>query len=452
MAQTIFRLIALALAVAFAGSVIGGLPSLAQVSLLIVLIVFLWATSIVPEFFGSLVFFALVLVSGVASEAAALAGFQSKAAWLALSGIILGAAIQQHDLGGVLFNRLLRRINSYRTLVWSVATAGLLLSFVVPSSMGRVVMLAPMVLAICDRFGLERGSAGQIGVCLAVFSGTVFPAMAILPSNVPNVVMLGAMEATYGHGITYVDYFVLNFPLLGIGTFLTMTTLAIYLFPASIARLQEDVQTVEWTPQQKKLTAILLATLALWGTDALHGISTAWIGLAAAVVCMTPAIGVVSPKIFNTLNFGPWFFVAGAIGVGGVVRESGLATALWQTISSIIPFGELATALQFGSIVVTTMVIAILATLPATPSIFTPMAAAVAETIGWSVDATILAQIPAFVLFIFPYQAPPIIIGTALLGIPVIRTMKYLAAHTAVGFVLLLPLHYLWGRLIGVFP
>ena len=40
-------------------------------------------------------------------------------------------------------DRLLVRIQSYRALVWSIATAGLLLSFVVPSAMGRVVMLGP---------------------------------------------------------------------------------------------------------------------------------------------------------------------------------------------------------------------------------------------------------------------------------------------------------------------
>jgi di/tricarboxylate transporter len=448
----IFRAIAVVLLCAFAGAHVGQYPQAVQVSLLTVLIVFLWATSIVPEFFASLVFLAIVLVSGVATEAAALAGFQSKAVWLAFSGIILGAAIQQHKLGGVLFNRLLRRAQSYNTLVWSIALAGLLLSFVVPSAMGRVVMMAPLVLAICDRLELDKGSPGRMGLCLAMLAGTVFPAMSILPSNVPNVVMLGAMEASIGHGVTYVDYFRLNFPVLGMGSFLILPLLICRLFPGHIEPVTEDTPPHSWTGEQKRLAVLLLCTLVMWGTDSLHGISAAWIGLAAAVICMTPVIGVISAQVFNTLNFGPWFFVAGAIGLGAVVRESGLVNDLWQGLSSIIPLASLSAPLQYASLVVMTMVIAVLSTLPAMPSIFTPMAAAVSQTIGWPVDATILAQVPAFVLFMFPYQAPPIIIGIAMLGVPVRQAMKLLVSHTFTGLLILVPLHYLWGRAIGVFP
>jgi len=450
--QSAFRILAFLLFVAFAAANLSGAHSMVQVSLLTVLIVFLWATAIVPEFFASLLFFAIVLVSGVVSEPIALAGFQSKAVWLAFSGIIIGAAIQTHKLGGILFNRLLRRINSYAALVWSVASAGLLLSFVVPSAMGRVVMLAPLVLAVCKRFKLAEGSRGQYGVCLALLAGTVFPAMSILPSNVPNVVMLGAMEAAYGRGITYADYFILNFPVLGAGAFLLMTALVVFLFRSEVAPLEDDTGIDAWTREQKRLVLLLLLTLALWATDSLHGISAAWIGLAAAVICMTPGIGVIPPKIFGTLNFGPWFFVAGAIGLGAMVRESGLVTSFWQMLSETLPLAGFIAPLQYMVIVITTIVLAILATLPAAPSIFTPMAAAVSQTTGWPLDATILAQIPSFVLFLFPYQAPPIIIGIALLKVPVKQVMKLLAIHTCAGLLVLAPLHYLWGRSIGVFP
>ncbi len=450
--QTVFRFVALALLCAFAIANIGHFPPLLQVSLLTVLIVFLWATSIVPEFFASLLFLALVLVSGVASEQAALAGFQSKAVWLAFAGIILGAAIQQHKLGSILFNRVLGKVRSYRALVWSVATAGLLLSFVVPSAMGRVVMMVPLVLGVCDRFELEKGSPARIGLCLALLAGTVFPAMTILPSNVPNVVMLGAMEAAYGHGVTYGNYFRLNFPVLGIGSFLILPFLICRLFPGHVDPVSVASEQHEWTSGQKRLALLLLATLIMWASDSLHGISAAWIGLAAAVICMTPVIGVLQPQVFGTLNFGPWFFVAGSIGLGAMVRESGLVTDVWQTLSTALPLAGLAAPLQYGAIVLMTMLLSILATLPAAPSIFTPMAAGVSQTLGWPVDATVLAQVPSFVLFMFPYQAPPIIIGIALLGVPVRQAMKLLVTHTLAGLIVLVPLHYLWGRALGVFP
>lgn len=448
----VFRAIAIALICAFAATIFAGLSPVVQVAALTVLIIFLWATAIVPEYFAALAFLALVLVSGVASEQAALAGFQSKAVWLAFAGAILGVAIQEHKLGDVLFNRILRKIHSYRALIWSVASAGLLLSFLVPSSMGRVIMMAPLVLGICDRFALPKGSSARIGVCLAILSGTVLPAMTILPSNVPNVVMLGAMEASYGRGITYVDYLMLNFPVLGIGTFLLITWLIGWLFPGHVDPVQEEYRPSVWTSKQKRLAFILVVTLGFWGTDTLHGISAAWVGLAAAVICMTPLVGVVPPKAFNTVNFGPWFFVAGAIGLGAVVRESGMVTSLWQNMSSVLPLADLAAPFQYLSIVIGTLTLAILSTMPAMPSIFTPMAAAVAQTTGWPVDAVILAQVPAFIFFMFPYQAPPVLVSLMLLSIPAGQMVKFLVAQTLLGLAVLVPLHYLWGRTIGVFP
>ena len=78
---------------------------------------------------------------------------------------------------------------------------------------------------------------------------------------------------------------------------------------------------------------LLLATLAFWATDNLHGISAAWIGLAAALICLAPRIGAIEPSALTKLNFGPWFFVAGAISLGAVVRDSGLGRH-WEITSS----------------------------------------------------------------------------------------------------------------------
>ncbi len=452
MTRTLFWTLAGALLLAFAAAHLAGLDVAIQTALLAVFIVLLWATAIVPEFYAALLFFALVLVSGVASETAALAGFQSKAIWLVFAGIILGAAIQQQEIGKAAFDRLVGRITSYRALIWSLALGGLALSFVVPSAMGRVMLIAPLIAALCDRLALAPASPERTGVCLAAIAGAVFPAFTILPSNVPNVVMLGAMEASYGHGITYGDYFVLNFPVLGAGALLLLPALICRLFPGRIEGVPDASAAQPWTAGQMRLAVILLATLAFWASDALHGVPAAWSGLAAAVVCLAPRIGVLPPAMFKTLNFGSWFFVAGAIGLGAVVAESGLGAALWQIVAAAAPLGELNAALQYAVLVLTSMVLAAVATLPAGPSVFTPLAGTISKTLGWPVDAVVLAQVPSFLLFVFPYQAPPVLVGLTLLDVPFGRAVKLLGLYTLIGVLVLVPLHYLWGRLLGVFP
>ncbi len=98
------------------------------------------------------------------------------------------------------------------------------LAFVMPSNMGRITLLMPIVMALADRAGLAEGSRGRIGLALAVGFGTFQLSASILPANVPNLVMSGAAESAYGSHFAYLSYLLLHAPVLGIakGALLTL--------------------------------------------------------------------------------------------------------------------------------------------------------------------------------------------------------------------------------------
>lgn len=422
------------------------------IGLIVAATVVLWASLAVPEYYTALVFMGAVLVLGLASPETALAGFKSQAVWLVFAGVVFGAAIQAHGMGGAVFDRAVGMLGSYGKLVWATAALGLALSFVIPSAMGRVVLLAPLVSGLCDRLGLADDAPARTGLCLTAVAGTTLPAFAILTSNVPNIVLLGAMETAFGRGLTYGDYFLLNFPVLGVGVFILVPLLVMRLFPGELTRSEAAPAKGAWSAEQKRLMLLLMATLAFWATDNLHGISAAWIGLAAALICLAPRIGAVGPSTITKLNFGPWFFVAGAISLGAVVRDSGLGPALGDYIFGGGALAGLPGAVQYAALVAGSVILAIFTTLPASPSIFTPLAGSIAETMNWPVEGVVLAQVPSFIFFAFPYQAPPILVGITMLAIPLRQAMRLFAAICLTGFLLLVPLHYLWGRFLGVFP
>lgn len=436
---------------AFALALVAGTGPILPIAAVVALTIYLWATLPVPVYYTSLLFMALVLVFGLVSPEIALAGFKSQAVWLVFTGIVFAAAIQQHQMGGALFDRLLGKLSSYRTLIWTIAVFGLVLAFVIPSATGRVVVVAPLVIALCDRLGLAADARERIGIYLLAVVGTTLPAFTILTSNVPNIVMLGAMETAYGKSISYGDYFILNFPVLGIGMFLLLPILVLRLFPGSIEPRSEPAKTEPWNESQKTLSMTLIVTLTFWATDNLHGIAAAWIGLAAALIVMAPKIGVIAPSSVTKLNFGPWLFVAGAISLGATVQNSGLGLALWDKVPVDASLENLPDFVQYFILVLVNMVLGVFATLPASPSIFTPLAASIAETIGWQTDGVILSQIPSFVIFPFPYQAPPILVGLTMLAIPMRDAMGLFLRVYLAGLLILVPLHYIWGRILGYF-
>lgn len=452
MQKVVSRSVALCLGGAFVVAFAAGAPPLACIAILSVLVAFLWASLAIPAELTALVFFTALLLTGLAPDHVALAGFESKAIWLVFAGLVLSEVIGRHDMGHALFDRLLGRLTSYPQLIWLVASTGLFMAFFIPSAMGRVLLLAPLVVTLADRLGLAGDDPRRHGLFLATVLGAVVPAFTIITSNVPNLVLMGAAEAIYDRTLTYGEYLALNFPVLGLGTFLLIPTLVLAVFPGERRLSLQATEPSPWTRDQMRIACLLVVILAFWTTDKLHGISSAWVGLAAAVLVLMPGVGLLPPQTIGRINFGPWFFVAGSIGLGGVVSHSGLGDLLWGQVAAIVPLEGLPDPAKFAIIQGSATVLAVFATLPAIPAVFTPLVGSIADSLDWPLDAVLLAQVPAFVIFAFPFQAPPVLVGLTVLGVPLRVATRLMLRYFVIAALVLSPLHYLWGRLLGVFP
>jgi di/tricarboxylate transporter len=203
MQKVVSRTIALGLGGAFVVAFAVDASPLLCIAILAVLTAFLWASLAIPVELTALVFVTALLLTGLAPDHVALAGFESKAIWLVFAGLVLSEAISRHDMGHALFDRLLRRLTSYPQLIWLVASTGLFMAFFIPSAMGRVLLLAPLVVALADRLGLAADDPRRHGLFLATVLGAVVPAFTIITSNVPNLVLMGAAEAIYDRTLTY---------------------------------------------------------------------------------------------------------------------------------------------------------------------------------------------------------------------------------------------------------
>ena len=120
-----------------------------------------------------------------------------------------------------------------------VVTLTYLLAFVMPSNMGRIALLMPIVLAYADRIGLAPGSRGRIGLALAVGFGTFQLSTSILPANVPNLVMAGSIEGSYGLQLGYLPYLRLHAPVLGILKGVLLTCCIAWMFRDTPRRAEQ---------------------------------------------------------------------------------------------------------------------------------------------------------------------------------------------------------------------
>ncbi|MDN5106123.1 anion permease, partial [Aliarcobacter butzleri] len=155
--------------------------NLILISLLITTIIF-WATSIIPNYQTSLIFLFACLGFSLSSKEIIFSGFASSAFWLVLAGMLIATAIKNVNLSqrfSVFFTNI--KNPSYLKILITIDIFSLLFSFVMPSSLGRVVLLIPIAIIVAKNFGFKETDKGYIGIMLTFILATVIPAFAILP-------------------------------------------------------------------------------------------------------------------------------------------------------------------------------------------------------------------------------------------------------------------------------
>ena len=426
-----------------------------RVAAAILLSIGLWTTGWLPPWLTAIVFFTLSMAGKLAPASTVFAGFASSAVWLVFSGAVLGEAIRHTGLGDQLARRLAPALTrSYARAVAGVTLFSAAMLFIMPSAMGRVMLLLPILASLADRLGYLPGSKGRHGLVLGGLLGTYLPATAVLPANIPNNVLAGTMESVLGLVPSYGPYFLLHFPILGaLRLGILIALLAVLYRDAPRAANPTPGKGPDPTPVtalQKRLAFVLALAVVLWSSDDWHHIPAAWTGMLAALACLYPGSGLLPANAFGTLRFESIFYVAGIVSLGAVADYSGLGSSLARMAIAALPFSPEAPGLAFGLLAGLSTLVGLAVTLPGVPPVMTPLVPDLAAAVGWSPLAVAMTQVVAFSSVILPYQAPPLVVAIQAGYVPGRDVTRLCLMTAAITIVALWPLDYWWWRALGV--
>lgn len=420
---------------------------------LVVLAIGLWATGILLEHLTALLFFFFAMLFSISPPQVIFSGFATTAFWLVFSGLVIGVGITETGLGNRIAGKVVVHLNgSYFRLIGGLVVMGVLFAFLMPSPVGRVVLLIPIALRIANYFGFKRGSNGYIGVLLAVTLSTVVPAFTVLPANGVNMILAGMSETQYGISILYGDYLFLNFPVFGILKAVALVFVILRLYPDKprIDKAGELIKVGRIKRKEETLSIIIVVLLALWMTDFIHKISPAWISLGGAILLLMPGLQIVGSREFTEkINFGSLFYLAGIFGIGGVVSHSGLGDVLADKLITSLPFSEGKPFLNYVLLSLSSSFMALIATLPGVPAVMTPISDSLAQVTGLPLKTVIMTQVFGFSTTFFPYQVPSIVIGIQMSGEKLSVSAKLFLALAGISVIFLLPINYFWWKIYG---
>lgn len=419
-------------------------------SLVIGVTIVLWATSLLPEFITALLFFTVAMVAKIAPPDTLFGGFASSAFWLVFSGFVLGVAIRKTGLADRVARALSARLNdSWWLMVASVVLLSYALAFVMPSNMGRIALLMPIVAAMAKRFGIEDGTRSWYGLALAVGFGTFQLSATILPANVPNLVMSGAAEGSYGIHLNYLPYLLLHTPVLGLLKGFLLIVLICWMFPGKPTPPKTLAPMGPMSGAEKRLAWMLLVVLTLWVTESWHGVGPAWTGLAAAVITLLPRVGFINGDEFASgVNFRTCIYVAGILGLAITVTETGLGRVVGESLLKVMPLDPQRPFTSFVALTGITSALNFIMTANGVPALFTTLAQSFSQATGFPLLSVIMIQVLGYSTPLLPYQASPIVVAMALGKVPARAGIKLCLALAVVTFLILLPLDYAWFRLL----
>jgi anion transporter len=303
-------------------------------------------------FVGCFLFWAL----GVAKFNVAFSGFANDTAWFLFAAMLFGLMASKSGLARRLAYSVMMRVGfTYPRILFGMILTDFLLTFIVPSGIARVVILAAIALALVEAFHAEKGSNIARGMFLILsYTGNLFDKMVLAGAG--SITAAGAMQRAGGVEVLWSQWLVAFIPC-SIVSVLAAWWLTLRFYPPERITLEGGetffrdrlAEMGPWSPMERKAAILVGVAILLWLTDFAHHLPPAMIAMGVGLFALLPRVGLLGEDDMRNLNYMPVFFVAAAVSMGNVLEASkGLEVLTNVVFGAITPF--------LGNIVTTTAI------------------------------------------------------------------------------------------------
>lgn len=297
----------------------------------------IWVSEAIPVGMTGISIPMLLILSGAVDKfPKAVTGFTSNAYFICMVAFIMAAIIQVAGIDRRIAVTLLHklRIKSANSTIWGLFGVNFILSIIVPGANPRGALLLPIVNGITNLFGNspeEQAAKKHIMIQVLVY-GSMISGMCILTSHLPNLVLVGLFNKDLGIEISYLDWFILQWPYLGM-FFLTNLWLRWHFKTKNVAIeggeqvLAEQFRRLPQVSQSEILImAIFAFTALLWMTESWHHIPSQVAAMIGLTLLFIPGIFPYKWKeIQGRTIWGTLIMLGGALSMSQCMGGSGLA-------------------------------------------------------------------------------------------------------------------------------
>jgi len=417
-------------AVAAGGAVLGAAPLAPEPARMLAIALFcvvLWIGTPVEPWFTALLGIGLIGI-GFSAELA-LFGFRSPATWLVAVGLLVGEAASESGLAGLVeritLSRMPERVaadatSAYRYLLVVLSGGSLALAVLVPSSLVRVVILAPILVSVGEPFD-DR--AARIGLFLGPLFATYYGAAGILTGSLANIIVTGLVESGGGPSISWALWAAWMGPVMGIGRTALVVGVTYLLYRPSESgsvTAPDQVASVEASPRERRMLAFLLVGVAIWATDFVHGLHPLFGAVVVALLSFAPRIGVIDHDAVGETDFSIIFFLGAIFAIAEGLRRTAFTDLAATTLLSYLP-ADPSLPLVLVFVVLVSMALSFVMEGLAVASVVTPVLVSFAAAAGIPLVPVAMVESVALNSYFFPYQSAVLV---SILGLDVVDSVE----------------------------
>jgi anion transporter len=276
-------------------------------------------------FVGCFLFWAL----GVVRFNVAFSGFANDTPWFLFAALLLGRIASKSGLARRLAYSVMLRVGStYSRILLGLIMTDFILTFIVPSGLARVAILATISLALIEAFQARKGSNIARGMFLIMtYTGNLFDKMILAGAG--SITAAGAMSKFGGVEVLWAQWLLAFLPC-SIITVLIAWRVTLWLYPPEQQSLAGGAEFFRselekmgpWSFAEKKAAVLIALAILLWVTDFVHHFPPAMIALGVGLCALLPPVGILEEEDMRTLNYMPVFFVAAAVSMGNVLEAT----------------------------------------------------------------------------------------------------------------------------------
>lgn len=292
-----------------------------------------WITEVMPHAVTGIIGCYLFWVLKIVAFEAAFSGYADQTPWFLFGAGLIGMMATKSGLARRLAYMVLANMGAgYSRLLLGFILSSFLLTFLVPSGIACVVIMAAVAVGVIDVFGLGKGSNVGRGIFVTLtYTAGTFDKMVVAGAS--SILGRGIIEKVTEIQVYWTQWFLAFFPC-AIATIFITWRLVVWMYPPENEALEGGAEFLRdsldkmgpWTPDEKRALILMLIGIGLWSTDLIHHISPAIIGI--GLLAAVPGVGVLNQEDLKRLNLLPVLFTAAAISMGNVLVQTKALNAL----------------------------------------------------------------------------------------------------------------------------